>query len=158
MSADVARAHGGDAGGDPPPDPTRIPTTCESEIPTKKKGRGVAIGKDLEARRRKNGKPLEVAFCPRTYKIVGGEHAAFVRLVGTQIKTKVPGHYSSWELVPKQYKDQVLGIIQYYYQIAGREDFLKCLDGIDRETKDRYRNRKTLRHEHFEKHYNGPED
>ena len=30
MSADVARAHGGDAGGDPPPDPTRIPTTCDS--------------------------------------------------------------------------------------------------------------------------------
>ena len=24
--------------------------------------------------------------------------------------------------------------------------------------KDQYRNRKTLRHEHFEKHYNGPED
>ena len=81
-------------------------------IPTKKKGRGAAIGKDLEERRRKNGKPLEVTFCPRTYKVVGGEHAAFVRLVGTQIKTKVPGHYGSWELVPKQYKDQVLGIIQ----------------------------------------------
>ncbi|XP_062097037.1 uncharacterized protein LOC133803103 [Humulus lupulus] len=158
MSADVARAHGGDAGGDPPPDPTRIPTTCDSGIPIKRKGRGAAIGKDLEERRRKNGKPLEVTFCPRTYKVVGSEHAAFVRLVGTQIKTKVPGHYGSWELVPQQYKDQVLAIIQYYYQIAGREDFLKCLNGIDREMKDRYRNRKTLRHEHFEKYYNGPED
>ena len=30
MSIDVARAHGGDAGGDPPPDPTRIPGSCES--------------------------------------------------------------------------------------------------------------------------------
>ena len=142
MSIDVARAHGGDAGGDPPPNPTRIPGSCESgnlflfyfislymfilyilifsiflfniniEIPTKRKGRGGAIGKDLDERRRKNEKPLEVMFCPRTYKVVGGEHAAFVRLVGTQIKTKVPGHYKSWESVPQQYKDQVLNMIK----------------------------------------------
>ncbi|XP_062089864.1 uncharacterized protein LOC133796390 [Humulus lupulus] len=97
-------------------------------------------------------------FCAQTYKVVGGEHAAFVRLVGTQIKTKVSEYFDSWESVPKQYKDQILGIIQYYYQITGREDFLKCLDSIDREIKDRYRNRKIIRHEHFEKHYNEPED
>ena len=82
------------------------------EIPTKIKDRGGFFGKDLDERRRKNEKPLEVIFCPRTYKVVGGEHAAFVRLVGTQIKTKVRGHYKSWESVPQQYKDQVLNMIK----------------------------------------------
>ncbi|XP_062088664.1 probable fructokinase-7 [Humulus lupulus] len=107
MSTDVARAHGGDASSDPPPDPTRIPTTCKSGIPTKRNGCGAAIGKDLDERWRKNGKPLEVTFFSR---------------------------------------------------MQGHEDFLKFLDGIDREMKDRYHHRKTIRHEHFEKHYNGPED
>ena len=30
--AEVARYHGGDGGADPPPDPTRIPSQCESGI------------------------------------------------------------------------------------------------------------------------------
>ncbi|XP_062073268.1 coatomer subunit beta'-1-like [Humulus lupulus] len=68
MSVDVARSHSGDIGGDPPPDPNRNPTSCESRISTKRKSRGTTIGKDLDERRQKNGKPLEVTFCPQTYK------------------------------------------------------------------------------------------
>lgn len=30
--ADVARAHGGDAGGDPPRGPYRIPAPCEGNV------------------------------------------------------------------------------------------------------------------------------
>lgn len=30
VMAAVARGHGGDAGGDPPPDPSRIPASCET--------------------------------------------------------------------------------------------------------------------------------
>ena len=32
MSADVASYHGGDGGGQDPPDPTTIPSNCESGI------------------------------------------------------------------------------------------------------------------------------
>ena len=30
MSATVARSHGGDGADPPPPDPTRVPTSCET--------------------------------------------------------------------------------------------------------------------------------
>ena len=30
MSATVARSHGGDGEGDPPPNPTQVPTSCET--------------------------------------------------------------------------------------------------------------------------------
>ena len=30
MSADIATYHGGDGGGQDPPDPSRVPSSCES--------------------------------------------------------------------------------------------------------------------------------
>ncbi|XP_062076019.1 uncharacterized protein LOC133780163 [Humulus lupulus] len=63
MSVDVTKAHGADAGCEPPPNPT---SRLHGRIPTKRKGRGVAIGKDLDEVRRKTGKPLKVRFCPQT--------------------------------------------------------------------------------------------
>ncbi|KAI3715862.1 hypothetical protein L6452_22850 [Arctium lappa] len=73
MSAAVARGHGGDAGGDPPPHPNRIPTVCEATAKQKKK-RGKSRSRNLDIAFEANGKnPLPVEFDVKegTYKPVG---------------------------------------------------------------------------------------
>ena len=43
-----------------------------------------------------------------TGKVVGGEHQAFIRLLGSLVTTLLPGHYLDFRDVPDQFKDQVI--------------------------------------------------
>ncbi|XP_062096320.1 altered inheritance of mitochondria protein 3-like [Humulus lupulus] len=108
MSADIVSHHGGDGGGQDPTDPSRIPSTCESDRPARRRGRGPASNVNIEKRRRDAGKPLELELDPATDKVVGTEHQAFVRQLSTEVTLLLPGHYLDFKDVPQQYKDQVV--------------------------------------------------
>ncbi|XP_062085267.1 uncharacterized protein LOC133791355 [Humulus lupulus] len=108
MSADIATSHGGDGGGLDPPDPSRVPSSCESAEVPRRKGRGLANSKPLEIRRRNAGKPLDLQLDPRTDKVVGLEDQAFVREIGLQVTLLLPGHYLDFADIPQQFKEQVV--------------------------------------------------
>ncbi|KAM6581565.1 hypothetical protein CsatA_005339 [Cannabis sativa] len=119
MSATLATYHGGDGDGRDPPDPSRVPSSCEAVPPPVRKGRGVAANANLEKKRRDAGKPLPVEVDPETGKVVGAEASNYVRFLGQQVSMLCPGGHLNFSDVPQQYKDQVLNRIRYYFDIDG---------------------------------------
>ncbi|KAJ9542876.1 hypothetical protein OSB04_029382 [Centaurea solstitialis] len=85
--AAVAGGHGGDAGGDPPPGPHRIPSSCERS--NVKKVRGKSRSLNLLSAFKANGrKPLPIEFEKKdlhTYHPVGDNHTLFTRCIGNWI-------------------------------------------------------------------------
>ncbi|XP_062087005.1 uncharacterized protein LOC133793726 [Humulus lupulus] len=155
MSADIVSYHGGDGGGQDPTDPSRIPSTCESDCPARRRGRGPASNINIEKRRRDAGKPLELQLDPATDKVVGTEHQAFVRQLSTEVTLLLPGHYLDFKDVPQQYKDQVVQKMKYYYNIDGHPEPERVMGTLYTEMRKRYSERKNIRHSHFQKYYSG---
>ncbi|XP_062086721.1 uncharacterized protein LOC133815921 isoform X2 [Humulus lupulus] len=158
MSADIATSHGGDGGGLDPPDPSRVPSSCESAEVPRRKGRGLANSKPLEIRRRNAGKPLDLQLDPRTDKVVGLEDQAFVREIGLQVTLLLPGHYLDFADVPQQFKEQVVQRMKYFYNVDGHPEPERVMKTIYTEMRKRYSERKNIRHTHFKKYYSNPED
>ena len=108
MSADVSTYHGGDGVGTDPPDPSRVPPTCQTAPPPRRKGRGLATNLDVEQRRRDAGKPLPLKLDAVTGKVVGKESSAFVRQMGVEVTITLPGHYLNFSEIPQHFKDQIV--------------------------------------------------
>ncbi|XP_062086661.1 uncharacterized protein LOC133792748 isoform X5 [Humulus lupulus] len=148
IGVDVARSHGGDAGCDPLPDPTRIPSSCES-------GHGGGMGQELEKVRRKVGKPPLITFDPDTYKSLGKHGTWFTRLVRNTVTSKLPPYFLNWKSVPDQYKQLLYTNVNHYFDIARRPDYDHIIEAIDDNVIVKYRDRKTRRKTHFKKVYGG---
>ncbi|KAJ9543054.1 hypothetical protein OSB04_022761 [Centaurea solstitialis] len=150
MSAAVHRSHGGDAGGDPPPNPNRIPTSCERSMPKK---RGISRSANLEAAFKANGgRPLPIGFdkTEDTYKAVGQNSNMFIRYIGNLVGIHIPPYYSSWDDVPNEYKMGILPRIEQYFALDRQlPEWPMILAGIERECQDRYRERKARYKKHF---------
>ncbi|XP_060961590.1 uncharacterized protein LOC115712836 [Cannabis sativa] len=158
MSATLATYHGGDGDGRDPPDPSRVPSSCEAVPPPVRKGRGVAANANLEKKRREAGKPLPVEVDLETGKVVGTEASNYVRFLGQQVSMLCPGGHLNFSDVPQQYKDQVLNRVRYYFDIDGNPHRDLLMGTLYSVMAERYSERKTLRHKHFKQHYKKPED
>ncbi|GJV28332.1 hypothetical protein Tco_1384780 [Tanacetum coccineum] len=96
MSADVARGHGGDGGGDDRSPPYQIPTGC-----------GGCLGN-----RDKNG-PVSIRFefGDRETLMPLGEHAAHWANYPGELVRELPLHYPSWRQMPPERKTEVVAKI-----------------------------------------------
>ncbi|KAF4376596.1 hypothetical protein F8388_025467 [Cannabis sativa] len=151
MSTDVARSHGGDGGSQPPPGPSRIPTTCEAVQAKKTRSKSKSLNLE-EAFENNKRKPLEVTFDVKggTLKAVGDNGKLFIRLIGNIIGFNVPPYYGCWENVPKEYKMPILPKLDEYFHLDRSWPYWhEVLSSIDNECKTRYKDRKSRHKQHF---------
>ncbi|GJT88887.1 hypothetical protein Tco_1070604 [Tanacetum coccineum] len=138
MSADVARGHGGDGGGDDRPSSHHIPTSCGGCLGNRGKGTrkpnlgGTRAGRQhtrqetrnlgLKAITDKSG-PVSIRFefGDRETLMPLGEHAAHWANYLGELVRELPLHYPSWRQVPAEQKAGVMA------QIGG-----KALDSMNR--------------------------
>ncbi|KAD5508307.1 hypothetical protein E3N88_16010 [Mikania micrantha] len=126
--ADVAGYHGGDGGDEPPHGHSyRVPTSCESSKPTKRRSFGKNL--NLYDKFQKNGSmplPIEFDYSSNLYRAVGENYQLFIRLISNE-------HY--FDLT--QYHNT-----EYWDEIK--------LD-IQADCANRYKDRKTKLKKHFDK-------
>ncbi|KAJ9538029.1 hypothetical protein OSB04_030762 [Centaurea solstitialis] len=152
--AAVARGHGGDAGGDPPPGPRRIPTSCEHG--SRKRGRGRSRDLKLIQAYDNNGKrPLPIEFDvndQHTYQPIGDNDSLFIRFIGNWIGNNIPMCYVSWDSVPKNKKIGMIPWMQQYFDLTPHRTgphWDQISKGIERLCRDRYKDRKAKQKKHF---------
>ncbi|KAJ9555866.1 hypothetical protein OSB04_010480 [Centaurea solstitialis] len=156
MSAAVARGHGGDAGGDPPPHPNKVPTRCEATSKPKKK-RGMSTSKNLDVAFRANGdKPLPVEFdvTDKTFKPIGpGNNAAlFTRYLENLIGHGTSPYHRSWNNVSPEFRMSIIRRLRRYFILDSTvPEWPMILAGIERQCQDLYKNRKSKLKDYFEK-------
>ncbi|GJS26339.1 hypothetical protein Tco_0486959 [Tanacetum coccineum] len=128
MSADVARGHGGDGGGDDRPPPYQIPTGCGGCLGNRGKGTrkpnlgGRRAGRmhtrqetrnlGLKAITDKNGPvPIRFEFGDRETLMPLGDHAAHWANYLGELVRELPLHYPSWRQMPPERKAGVVAKI-----------------------------------------------
>ncbi|GJR82706.1 RNA-directed DNA polymerase, eukaryota, partial [Tanacetum coccineum] len=128
MSADVARGHGGDGGGDDRPPPHQIPTGCGGCLGNRGKGTrkpnlgGRRAGRQhtrqetrnlgLKAITDKSGPvPIRFEFGDRETLMPLGEHAAHWANYLGELVRELPLHHPSWRQVPPEEKAGVMARI-----------------------------------------------
>ncbi|KAL8241819.1 hypothetical protein R6Q59_012121 [Mikania micrantha] len=136
--ADVAGYHGGDGGDKPPHGHSyRVPTSCESSKPTKRRSSGKNL--NLYDKFQKNGsRPLSIEFdySSNLYRAVGENHQLFIRLISNEVDRHAPFHYRSWQEVPGDIKMSILSTLHL---------------GIQADCSNWYKDRKTKLKKHFDK-------
>ncbi|GJW46055.1 RNA-directed DNA polymerase, eukaryota [Tanacetum coccineum] len=128
MSADVARGHGGDGGGDDRPPPHQIPTGCGGCLGNRGKGTrkpnlgGRRAGRlhtrqetrnlGLKAITDKSGPvPIRFEFGDRETLMPLGDHAAHWANYLGELVRELPLHHPSWRQVPPEQKAGVMAKI-----------------------------------------------
>ncbi|GJS93982.1 hypothetical protein Tco_0800950 [Tanacetum coccineum] len=128
MSADVARGHGGDGGGDDRPPPYQVPTGCGGCLGNRGKGTrkpnlgGRRAGRlhtrqetrnlGLKAITDKNGPvPIRFEFGDRETLMPLGDHAAHWANYLGELVRELPLHYPSWRQMPPERKARVVAKI-----------------------------------------------
>ncbi|GJY41159.1 reverse transcriptase domain-containing protein [Tanacetum coccineum] len=128
MSADVARGHGGDGGGDDRPPPYQIPTGCGGCLGNRGKGTrkpnlgGRRAGRlhtrqetrnlGLKAITDKSGPvPIRFEFGDRETLMPLGDHAAHWANYLGELVRELPLHYPSWRQMPPERKAGVVAKI-----------------------------------------------
>ncbi|KAL8262663.1 hypothetical protein R6Q59_024012 [Mikania micrantha] len=108
--ADVAGYHGGDGGDEPPHrHPYRVPTSCESSKPTKRRSSGKNL--NLYDKFQKNGSkplPIEFDYSSNLYRAIGENYQLFIRLISNEVDRHAPFHYRSWQEVSGDIKMSIL--------------------------------------------------
>ncbi|KAL8247629.1 hypothetical protein R6Q59_008845, partial [Mikania micrantha] len=146
--ADVAGYHGGDGGDEPPHrHPYRVPTSCESSKPTKRRSSGKNL--NLYDKFQKNGSrplPIEFDFSSNLYRAVGENDQLFIRLISNEVDRHSPFHYRNWQEVPGDVKMSILTTLHNYFDMAQYHnteywDGIKL--GIQADCANRYKDRKT---------------
>ncbi|KAJ9547179.1 LOW QUALITY PROTEIN: hypothetical protein OSB04_019722 [Centaurea solstitialis] len=152
--AAVARGHGGDAGGDPPLGPRRIPTSCEQG--SRKRGRGRSRDLKLIQAYDNNGKrPLPIEFDvndQHSYQPIGDNDSLFIRFIGNWIGNNIRMCYVSWDSVPKNKKIGMIPWMQQYFDLTPHRTgphWDQISKGIERLCRDRYKDRKAKQKKHF---------
>ncbi|KAD5317344.1 hypothetical protein E3N88_17290 [Mikania micrantha] len=154
--ADVAGYHGGDGGDEPPHrHPYRVPTSCESSKPTKRRSSGKNL--NLYDKFQKNGSrplPIEFDYSSNLYRAVGENYQLFIRLISNEVDRHAPFHYRSWQEVPGDVKMSILTTLHNYFDLAQYHnteywDGIKL--GIQADCANRYKDRKTKLKKHFDK-------
>ncbi|KAL8246236.1 hypothetical protein R6Q59_007452 [Mikania micrantha] len=154
--ADVAGYHGGDGGDEPPHrHPYRVPTSCESSKPTKRRSSGKNL--NLYDKFQKNGSiplPIEFDYSSNLYRAVGENYQLFIRLISIEVDRHAPFHYRSWQEVPGDVKMSILTTLHNYFDLTQYHnteywDGIKL--GIQAECANRYKDRKKKLKKHFDK-------
>ncbi|GJT25017.1 hypothetical protein Tco_0894954, partial [Tanacetum coccineum] len=118
MSADVARGHGGDGGGEDRPPPHQIGSGCRGKGTQKPNLGGRKAGRPHKETRNLELRKITDQFGPqaiwfewndRGTLMPLGDHAA--NLIGEIIR-EVPMHFRSWHNIPEEWKARVLGKIR----------------------------------------------
>ncbi|GJV68015.1 hypothetical protein Tco_1483524 [Tanacetum coccineum] len=122
-SADVARSHGGDGGGDDRPPSHVVPTGCGGCFANKGKG-PVSINFDVGDKQTLN--PL-------------GPHAAHWSNYIGEVVRSVPLYYPSWEKVPKERKAAIISNIGAAQEILTAD---KIYEGINMHLQKSYNTNK----------------
>ncbi|GJW62840.1 hypothetical protein Tco_0112175 [Tanacetum coccineum] len=142
MSADVARGHGGDGGGDDRPPPSQIPTGKG----TRKPNRGGRKAGRLDTRRQTRNlelrritdqwgpQQIRFEFNDRGTLMPLGDHATHWSNLLGEIVREFPMHYPSWRKIEPERKAGVIGNIR----------------GIEQQLAKIYTdNKSALKHEHW---------
>ncbi|KAL8215877.1 hypothetical protein R6Q57_022714 [Mikania cordata] len=107
---DVAGYHGGDGGDEPPHRHSyRVPTSCESSKPTKRRSSGKNL--NLYDKFQKIGSiplPIEFDYSSNLYRAVGENYQLLIRLISNEVDRHAPFHYRSWQEVPGDVKMSIL--------------------------------------------------
>ncbi|KAL8216045.1 hypothetical protein R6Q57_022882 [Mikania cordata] len=94
---DVAGYHGGDGGDEPPHGHSyRVPTSCESSKPTKRRSSGKNL--NLYDKFQKNGiipLPIKLDYSSNLYRAFGENYQLFIRLISNEVDRHAPFHYTS---------------------------------------------------------------
>nr|GFB38382.1 hypothetical protein [Tanacetum cinerariifolium] len=135
MSADVARGHDGDGGGDDRPPPYQIPTDCKG---TRKHNLGGRRASRLHTRQEtwnlglkaitdKNGPvPIRFKFGDRETLMPLGDHAAHWANYLGELVRELLLHYPSWRQMPPERKAEVVAKIGHLQKIYnGKKATLK---------------------------------
>nr|GEX04129.1 hypothetical protein [Tanacetum cinerariifolium] len=134
MSADFARSHGGDGGGEDSPPPHYVPTGCEGYFANRGKGKrkpnlgGRAAGR-LNTRDKtqklslkeitdtKGPVPIWFEVCGKQTLMPLGEHAAHWSNYIGKIIRGVPLYHPSWLKVPKERKAALIADIRHLLKV-----------------------------------------
>ncbi|KAL8196823.1 hypothetical protein R6Q57_024477 [Mikania cordata] len=153
---DVAGYHGG-GGGDEPPHrhPYRVPTSCESSKPTKRRSSRKNL--NLYDKFQKNGSRqllIEFDYSSNLYRVVGENYQLFILLISNEVDIHAPFHYRSWQEVPGDVKMSILTTLHHYFDLAQYHN-TEYWDGIKlsipADCANRYKDRKTKLKKHFDK-------
>nr|GEZ10962.1 hypothetical protein [Tanacetum cinerariifolium] len=129
MSADVARSHGGDSGGEDRPPPHHVPSGCMGCFANRGKdkrkpnlgGRAAGRLKTRDKTRNLSLKeitdtkgPVSIQFelCDKQTVMPLGDHAAYWSSYIGEIIRGVPLYYPSWLKVPKERKAALITYIR----------------------------------------------
>ncbi|GJY45293.1 hypothetical protein Tco_0434356 [Tanacetum coccineum] len=155
MSADVARGHGGDGGGDDRPPPYQIPTGCGGCLGNRGKGTrkpnlgGRRAGRlhtrqetrnlGLKAITDKNGPvPIRFEFGDRETLMPLGDHAAHWANYLGELVRELPLHYPSWCQMPPERKAGVVAKIGPQIYAAIQQHLQKIYNGKKAALKEMY--------------------
>ncbi|KAL8231822.1 hypothetical protein R6Q57_001600 [Mikania cordata] len=154
--ADVAGYHGGDGGDEPPHrHPYRVPTSCESSKPTKR--RSYEKNLNLYDKFQKNGSrplPIEFDYSSNLYRAVGENYQLCIRLISNEVDIHAPFHYQSWQEVPGDVKMSILTALHHYFDLAQYHNTKYCDGiklGIQADCANRYKYWKKKLKKHFDK-------
>ncbi|GJU74598.1 hypothetical protein Tco_1266003 [Tanacetum coccineum] len=169
MSADVARGHDGDGGGDDRPPPLPIPTSCRGKnfriIGTRKPSRegrkagrldtrGPTRNLGLKSITDKSG-PVKIRFefSDRGTLMPLGDHAAHWSNLLEEIVREFPMHYPAWRKIKPERKAGVMGLIRAQFDLMPHMQSDHSPDiykGIQQQLAKIYTdNKSTLKKEHW---------
>ncbi|GKB41492.1 hypothetical protein Tco_0886434 [Tanacetum coccineum] len=143
MSADVARGHGGDGGGDDRPPPYQVPTGCGGCLGNRGKGTrkpnlgGRRAGRPhtrqetrnlgLKAITDKSGPvPIRFEVNDRETLMPLGDHAAHWANYLRELVRELPLHYPSWRQMSPERKAGVVAKIGTQFDLRSHMEFDRC--------------------------------
>ncbi|GKD20544.1 hypothetical protein Tco_1222247, partial [Tanacetum coccineum] len=162
MSADVARSHGGDGGGDDRPPSHVVPTGCGGCFANKGKGkrkpnlggRGAGRLNTRDKTRNLSLKEIAVAKGPvpinfeqgdkQTLNPLGPHAANWSNYIGEVVRS-VPLYYPSWEKVPKERKAAIISEIGTLFDLRPHMDssrWTEIYEGINQHLQKAYNTNK----------------
>ncbi|GKB70207.1 putative reverse transcriptase domain, ribonuclease H-like domain, aspartic peptidase domain protein, partial [Tanacetum coccineum] len=162
MSADVARSHGGDGGGDDRPPSHVVPTGCGGCFANKGKGkrkpnlggRGAGRLNTRDKTRNLSLKEIAVAKGPvpinfeqgdkQTLNPLGPHAAHWSNYIGEVVRS-VPLYYPSWEKVPKERKAAIISEIGTLFDLRPHMDssrWTEIYEGINMHLQKAYNTNK----------------
>ncbi|GJQ92115.1 F-box domain containing protein [Tanacetum coccineum] len=161
-SADVARSHGGDGGGDDRPPSHVVPTGCGGCFANKGKGkrkpnlggRGAGMLNTRDKTRNLSLKEIAVAKVPVSINFEQGDkqtlnpfgpHAAHWSNYIGEVVRSVPLYYPSWEKVPKERKAAIISEIGTLFDLRPHMDssrWTEIYEGINMHLQKAYNTNK----------------
>ncbi|PON96584.1 hypothetical protein TorRG33x02_075650, partial [Trema orientale] len=102
--------YGGDAGGDPSPDPFRIPVPCQlAPIGKRKcsKNRSLNLQKKLDSLEPGQRLPISFDKTGAIWRAIKENHKYFSRLIGVLVRKNTEPFHKSWAKVPAEQKAKI---------------------------------------------------